>query len=113
MPESPLSGSAPSCTSFMPLYCGGLCDAVTMAPPSSPCEATPKYSISVGTRPKSTVEAPAAAAPAANALTRPADEGRGSMPAPSRDAPSCCARAQPMRSAAASSSSCGYRPRMS
>ena len=28
-------------------------------------------------------------------------------------APSCCARAQPMRSAASSSSSCGYRPRTS
>ena len=113
MPASPLSGSAPSPTSFMPLYCGGLCEAVTMTPPSSPREATPKYSISVGTRPKSTVAAPAAAAPAAKASSSPRDEGRGSMPAPSRAAPSCCARAQPMRSAAASSSSCGYSPRMS
>ena len=42
IPESPLRGSAPSSTSFMPLYCGGLCEAVTMAPPSSPREATPK-----------------------------------------------------------------------
>ena len=42
IPESPLSGSAPSSTSFMPLYCGGLCEAVTIAPPSSPREATPK-----------------------------------------------------------------------
>jgi len=33
MPASPLSGSAPSCTSFMPLYCFGLCEAVTAAPP--------------------------------------------------------------------------------
>ena len=41
MPASPLSGSAPSPTSFMPLYCGGLCEAVTIAPPSSPSDATP------------------------------------------------------------------------
>jgi hypothetical protein len=33
MPASPLSGNAPSRTSFMPLYCLGLCDAVICAPP--------------------------------------------------------------------------------
>src|SRR5450756_1181170 len=113
MPCSPLSGRAPAPTSFMPLYCGGLCEAVIMAPPSRPREATPKYSISVGTRPKSTVPAPPAAAPAANASSRLVDDGRGSMPVPSRVAPSCCARAQPMRSAASSSTSCGYSPRTS
>ena len=37
--------------------------------------------------------APAAAAPAAKASSSPRDDGRGSMPAPSRAAPSCCARA--------------------
>ena len=43
----------------------------------------------------------------------PLDEGRGSMPAPTVEAPSCCARAQPMRAATSSSSSSGYSPRTS
>ena len=33
-PASPLSGSASARTILMPLYCGGLCDAVICAPPS-------------------------------------------------------------------------------
>ena len=34
MPASPLSGKAACRTSFMPLYCFGLCEAVICAPPS-------------------------------------------------------------------------------
>ena len=40
MPASPLSGNACARTSFMPLYCFGLCEAVIIAPPSKPPEAT-------------------------------------------------------------------------
>ncbi len=40
MPASPLSGNAPWRTSFTPLYCFGLCDAVICAPPSKPPAAT-------------------------------------------------------------------------
>ena len=38
----PLSGSACCRTSFRPLYCFGLCDAVISAPPSWPSAATAK-----------------------------------------------------------------------
>ena len=43
----PLSGNASCRTIFMPLYCLGLCDAVTCTPHSSPSLATAKYSMSV------------------------------------------------------------------
>ena len=46
MPVSPDSASAPSRTSFAPVYAFGLCDAVHISPPSSACEPTRKYSIS-------------------------------------------------------------------
>ncbi len=36
MPSSPLSGNASRRTIFMPLYCFGLCEAVTITPPSWP-----------------------------------------------------------------------------
>jgi hypothetical protein len=42
MPESPESASAPSRTSFAPVYAFGLCEAVHMSPPSSPREPTRK-----------------------------------------------------------------------
>jgi hypothetical protein len=56
MPSSPLSGSAPAPTSFMPLYCGGLCEAVTMAPPSRP-RGDAEVEHLGGTMPKSTPRA--------------------------------------------------------
>ena len=42
MPSSPESAIAPSRTSLAPVYCLGLCEAVTIAPPSSPREPTRK-----------------------------------------------------------------------
>ena len=47
MPDSPLSGKASARTSFIPMYSFGLCEAVTMAPPSWASLATAKYSMSV------------------------------------------------------------------
>ena len=42
MPASPENASAPSRTSLTPVYALGLCDAVTIAPPSSSREPTRK-----------------------------------------------------------------------
>ncbi len=39
-PESPPTGSAPPRTIFIPVYCFGLCEAVTQIPPSSPSSPT-------------------------------------------------------------------------
>ena len=39
-PESPPTGNAPRRTTFIPVYCFGLCEAVTQIPPSSPSEPT-------------------------------------------------------------------------
>ena len=41
-PESPPTGSAPRRTIFIPVYSFGLCEAVTMIPPSSPSSPTAK-----------------------------------------------------------------------
>ena len=41
-PDSPPTGSAPARTIFMPVYCFGLCEAVTQTPPSSPSSPTAK-----------------------------------------------------------------------
>ena len=41
-PDSPPTGSAPRRTIFIPVYCFGLCDAVTMIPPSSESSPTAK-----------------------------------------------------------------------
>ena len=41
-PEALPTGCAPARTIFMPLYSAGLCEAVTMRPPSSPPSATAK-----------------------------------------------------------------------
>ena len=40
MPDSPLSGNASAFTILQPLYCFGLCEAVTCAPPMRPRLAT-------------------------------------------------------------------------
>ena len=50
-PSSPLSGNAAFRTIFTPLYCFGLCDAVTITPPSSSSFATAKYIMSVAVIP--------------------------------------------------------------
>jgi len=42
MPASPLNGNASLRTSFIPLYCFGLCDAVIWTPPSCRFRATAK-----------------------------------------------------------------------
>ncbi len=41
-PDSPPTGSAPPRTIFIPVYCPGLCEAVTAIPPSSSSEPTAK-----------------------------------------------------------------------
>ena len=56
-PDSPPTGSAPSRTIFIPVYCFGLCEAVTAMPPSSPSSPTAKYTISVPTIPRSSTSA--------------------------------------------------------
>ena len=51
MPASPERGNASRRTSFMPVYCFGLCEAVIWAPPSSPSRHTAKYIMSVPSMP--------------------------------------------------------------
>jgi len=41
-PDSPPTGSAPARTIFIPVYCLGLCEAVTQTPPSSSSSPTAK-----------------------------------------------------------------------
>ena len=41
-PESPPTGSAPRRTIFIPVYSFGLCEAVTVKPPSRPSSPTAK-----------------------------------------------------------------------
>ncbi len=79
-PESPPTGRAPARTIFIPVYSLGLCDAVTMTPPSSSSSPTAKYTISVPTSPMSSTSAPPSAAPSMTAFAMDGEESRMSRP---------------------------------
>ncbi len=64
----------------MPVYSFGLCEAVTVMPPSSPSAPTAKYSISVPIIPTSTTSAPPSRAPRTTASAIEGEESRMSRP---------------------------------
>ncbi len=75
-----MSGAAPGCTIFTPLYSTGLWLPVMLAPPSSFQCAVAKYSMGVVTVPMSTTSMPAARAPSTKPALRPVDDSRLSWP---------------------------------
>ena len=78
------------------MYCFGLCDAVTMTPPSSPSSAVAKYTISVPTIPRSTTSAPPSAAPSISASAIDGEDSRMSRPTAIRRGSNCSTKARPI-----------------
>jgi hypothetical protein len=80
----------------MPMYCAGLCDAVTMMPPSRPRDATAWYSTSVPTSPMYSTSAPASVIPRITASAIDGAIVRMSRPTASFDAPRNSTYARPI-----------------
>ncbi len=118
--SSPLSspiGRAPARHILIPLYCAGLCDAVSVAPGAAKWPAA-KNSRSVEARPRSTTSRPWLVTPRAKAADSSTPDGRMSRASTTRPAVSAsvftkAAKAAPMRSTRAASSWSGTVPRTS
>ena len=106
-PVSAPIGFAPARHNFTPLYCAGLCEAVSMAPGISKWPAAKKRR-SVEASPKCTTSMPCPVAPRANASAKSGPDGRMSWAINTDDAPDESAanraNAAPMRSIRAASS---------
>ncbi len=99
-PVSSPTGLAPARHSLIPLYCAGLCDAVSMAPGASYSPAA-QNSRSVEARPRWTTSRPWPITPSANAAANSGPEGRMSWATSTWSAPEVSAakraKAAPMR----------------